>query len=129
MPCLPTATSLSRVSASRFCPFGLKLSRRAIEIYLSLPHGTTMMPTSAMTKSHLIRESGSDVLNDFISQVILLWVSTQVQERWTSTGMLLCVRTFTVSLPRTIADIPRRPCEAMTMRSQPLPSAVSMIAA
>lgn len=52
-----------------------------------------------------------------------------VQERWTSTGMLLCVRTFTVSLPRTIADIPRRPCEAMTMRSQLLPSAVSMIAA
>ena len=48
--------------------------------------------------------------------------------RWTSTGILECVRTLTVSLPRTIAEMPWRPCEAMTIRSQPFDSAVSMIA-
>lgn len=39
--------------------------------------------------------------------------------RWTSTGALQWVRTFTVSLPRTIAEMPWRPCEAMAIRSQP----------
>ena len=48
--------------------------------------------------------------------------------RWTSTGILECVSTLTVSLPRTIAEMPWRPCEAMTIRSQPFDSAVSMIA-
>jgi len=48
--------------------------------------------------------------------------------RWTRTGILECVRTLTVSLPRTIAAMPRRPCEAITMRSQPFDSAVSIIA-
>jgi Histidine kinase-, DNA gyrase B-, and HSP90-like ATPase len=37
--------------------------------------------------------------------------------RWTSTGILQCVRTLIVSLPSTIADMPWRPCEAMTIRS------------
>ena len=49
-------------------------------------------------------------------------------QRWTSTGILQCVRTLTVSLPRTIAEMPWRPCEAMTIRSQPFDSAVSRIA-
>jgi hypothetical protein len=49
-------------------------------------------------------------------------------QRWTSTGILQWVRTLTVSLPRTIAEMPWRPCEAMTIRSQPFDSAVSMIA-
>ena len=49
-------------------------------------------------------------------------------QRWTSTGILPCVRTLTVSLPRTIAEMPWRPCEAMTIRSQPFNSAVSRIA-
>jgi hypothetical protein len=48
--------------------------------------------------------------------------------RWTSTGTLQCVRTLIVSLPRTIAEMPWRPCEAMTIRSQRFASAMSMIA-
>jgi hypothetical protein len=48
--------------------------------------------------------------------------------RWTSTGILQCVRTLTVSLPRTSAEMPCRPCEAITIRSQSFDSAVSMIA-
>ena len=48
--------------------------------------------------------------------------------RWTSTGILQCVRTLSVSLPRTIAEMPWRPCDAMTIRSQPFASAVSIIA-
>jgi hypothetical protein len=54
--------------------------------------------------------------------------SSIITHRWTSTGILECVSTLTVSLPRTIAAMPRRPCEAITMRSQPFDSAVSMIA-
>ena len=48
--------------------------------------------------------------------------------RWTSTGTLQWVRTLTVSLPSTIAEIPWRPCEAITIRSQTFDAAVSMIA-
>jgi hypothetical protein len=47
--------------------------------------------------------------------------------RTTSTGMALCVNTLTVSLPSRTAEIPRRPCEAMTMRSQPFWVAVSIM--
>jgi hypothetical protein len=47
--------------------------------------------------------------------------------RTTSTGMALCVNTLTVSLPSTTAEIPRRPCEAMTTRSQPFCVAVSIM--
>jgi hypothetical protein len=49
-------------------------------------------------------------------------------QRWTRTGILQCVSTLTVSLPSTSAEMPWRPCEAMTMRSQPFDPAVSMIA-
>src|SRR5262249_22358903 len=40
----------------------------------------------------------------------------------TRTGILVCVSTFVVTLPSTIAAIPLLPCEAMTMRSHPLRS-------
>ena len=40
---------------------------------------------------------------------------------------MLWVSTLTASLPSTIADIPRRPCEAITIKSHPLLTAVSMI--
>ena len=40
-------------------------------------------------------------------------------QRTTSTGSVLCVSTFCVSLPSSSALTPRRPCEAITMRSQP----------
>ena len=50
------------------------------------------------------------------------------RHRCTSTGILQWVRTLTVSLPSTIADMPWRPCEAMTIRSQSFDPAVSMIA-
>jgi hypothetical protein len=40
----------------------------------------------------------------------------------------VCVSTLVVTLPSTIAAIPLLPCEAMTMRSQPLCWAVSMMA-
>src|SRR5215471_18298276 len=46
----------------------------------------------------------------------------------TRTGICVCVSTLVVTLPSTIAAIPLLPCEAMTMRSQPLCLAVSMIA-
>ena len=49
-------------------------------------------------------------------------------DRTTSTGMVLCVSTLTASLPSTIAEIPRRPCEAMTIRSHDFRAAVSMMA-
>ena len=49
-------------------------------------------------------------------------------QRTTSTGSVLCVSTFCVSLPSSSALTPRRPCEAITMRSQPCALAWSRIA-
>jgi len=49
-------------------------------------------------------------------------------QRYTSTGIFEWVRTLTVSLPRTTAETPRRPCEAITIKSHFLASAASMIA-
>ena len=49
-------------------------------------------------------------------------------QRYTSTGIFECVSTLTVSLPRTTAEIPRRPCEAITIKSHLLAEAASMIA-
>ena len=40
--------------------------------------------------------------------------------RTTSTGMLEWVNTFCVSLPSTTADTPRRPCDAITIKSHRL---------
>lgn len=51
------------------------------------------------------------------------------RHRQTSVGILLWVKTFTVSLPSTSAETPFRPWEAMTIRSQPRAIAVSIIAA
>jgi hypothetical protein len=51
-----------------------------------------------------------------------------VYYRCTSTGMLVCVSTFFVSLPISIAVKPRQPCDAITIKSQFLDVAVSMIA-
>jgi hypothetical protein len=48
--------------------------------------------------------------------------------RTTTTGVVLWVSTFTVSLPSTTAETPRRPCDAITIASHPLALAVSMIA-
>ena len=48
--------------------------------------------------------------------------------RYTSTGIVVCVRTFCVSLPSSMACIPRRPCEAIMIKSQPRATAVSMMA-
>jgi hypothetical protein len=36
----------------------------------------------------------------------------------TDAGIFECVNTLTVLLPRIIAETPRRPCEAMTIKSQ-----------
>src|SRR6516165_381540 len=49
-------------------------------------------------------------------------------QRYTSTGIVLWVSTLTVSLPSTMAETPRRPCEAMTIASHPCFFAVSIIA-
>jgi len=49
-------------------------------------------------------------------------------QRYTSTGIFECVSTLTVSLPRTTAEMPRRPCEAITIKSHLLAEAASMIA-
>jgi hypothetical protein len=46
----------------------------------------------------------------------------------TTTGMLVWVSTLLVTLPSSTAEMPLRPCEAMMMASQPLSSAVLMIA-
>ena len=48
--------------------------------------------------------------------------------RYTSTGVVECVSTFWVWLPSTTAAMPRRPCEAMAIRSQPRLAAASMMA-
>ena len=48
-------------------------------------------------------------------------------QRYTSTGILLWVRTLTVWLPKTTADIPLRPCDAIMIKSHPLFWAVSMM--
>jgi hypothetical protein len=48
-------------------------------------------------------------------------------QRYTSTGIFEWVSTLTVSLPRTTAETPRRPCEAITIKSHPLAEAASMI--
>lgn len=48
-------------------------------------------------------------------------------QRYTNTGVLQCVRTWMVSLPTSIPGIPRRPWEAMKIRSQPLVPAALMI--
>ena len=49
-------------------------------------------------------------------------------QRYTSTGIFECVSTLTVSLPRTTAETPRCPCEAITIKSHLLASAASIIA-
>lgn len=49
--------------------------------------------------------------------------------RHTSTGILLCVSTFVVSLPRSSPATPFRPCDAMQIKSHSRAAAVSMIAA
>lgn len=48
--------------------------------------------------------------------------------RYTSTGVVECASTFCVWLPSTTAAMPRRPCEAMAIRSQWRSRAVSMMA-
>lgn len=48
-------------------------------------------------------------------------------QRQTSTGILECVSTFNVWLPRTSAATPLLPCEPMTMRSHFFACAVSMM--
>ena len=55
------------------------------------------------------------------------WHGALDRQRKTRTGIPECVSTFTVSLPSTIAATPRRPCEAIMIRSQPCVWAVSMI--
>src|SRR5690606_23450941 len=54
-------------------------------------------------------------------------VHAQSSPRITSTGMLEWVRTFWVTLPTSRPLTPRRPCEAITIRSQPPFAAASMI--
>ena len=49
-------------------------------------------------------------------------------QRYTKTGVFVCVRTLFVTLPSTTADSPPRPCDAMTMRSQPLSEAAAIMA-
>ena len=49
-------------------------------------------------------------------------------QRYTSTGIVLWMRTLWVSLPNSSPRMPRRPWEAITMRSQPIWLAVLMIA-
>ena len=48
--------------------------------------------------------------------------------RTTTTGMVLWVSTFTVSLPSTIAETPRRPWDAIKIASHPVFIAVSIMA-
>ena len=52
----------------------------------------------------------------------------ELPQRYTSTGIFECVSTLTVSLPRTTADTPRRPCDAITIKSHFLAEAASIIA-
>ena len=49
-------------------------------------------------------------------------------QRYTKTGVFVCVRTLFVTLPSTTAESPPRPCDAMTMRSQSLSEAAAIMA-
>jgi inner membrane component-like transport protein len=49
-------------------------------------------------------------------------------QRYTKTGVFVCVRTLFVTLPSTIAESPPRPCDPMTMRSQRLSEAAAIMA-
>jgi len=49
-------------------------------------------------------------------------------QRYTKTGVFVCVRTLVVTLPSTTAASPPRPCDPMTMRSQPLSEAAAIMA-
>src|SRR5262245_23854577 len=49
-------------------------------------------------------------------------------QRYTKTGVFVCVSTLFVTLPSTTAASPPRPCDPMTMRSQPLSEAAAIMA-
>ena len=49
-------------------------------------------------------------------------------QRYTKTGIFVCVRTLFVTLPSTTADSPPRPCDVMAIRSQPLSEAAAIMA-
>src|SRR5262249_26840577 len=58
----------------------------------------------------------------------VVFTSRAPVQRYTRTGVFVCVRTLFVTLPSTIADSPPRPCDPMTMRSQPLSEAAAIMA-
>ncbi len=66
----------------------------------------------------ILRHCGVEVgKRDFLGEIPMKMSranrkSAHAAQRWTSTEILQCVRTLTVSLPRTRVEMPWRPCEA-----------------
>jgi hypothetical protein len=82
-------------------------------------------PLSRRTLRTLMPAAASRGASDQQHQIV---GAGPAHHRWTNTGVLECVSTFIVSLPKSTAEMPWRPWEAMTIRSQPFDAAVSMIA-
>jgi hypothetical protein len=90
-------------------------------------------PKKCLTRADIVREAIYRQLRKGSHRLLIvsdpfLQLRRAPNQRCTSTGIPECVSTFTVTLPKTMPEIPRRPCEAMTTRSQPFDLAVSMMA-
>jgi hypothetical protein len=89
-------------------------------LFLSLIQGNSVATHVRKSKLSNSQDRRSPTQKDALS-------AEEHPQRYTSTGISECVSTLTVSLPRTTAETPRRPCEAITIKSHPLAEAASMI--
>src|SRR5262249_38277877 len=101
----------SRTLLDRECPHQVLSCRRGTQWHRCLcgPFGEMLIGTTSL---------GGAVV--FTSRARI--------QRYTKTGVFVCVRTLFVTLPSTTAESPLRPCDDMTMRSQPLSEAVAIMA-
>jgi len=101
----------SRTLLDRECPHQVLRCRRGTQWHRCLcgPFGEMLIGTTSL---------GGAVV--FTSRARI--------QRYTKTGVFVCVRTLFVTLPSTTAESPLRPCDDMTMRSQPLSEAVAIMA-
>ncbi len=89
-------------------------------LFLSLIRGNSAAAQVRKSKLSNSQDGRSPTQKDALS-------AEEHPQRYTSTGIFECVSTLTVSLPSTTAETPRRPCEAITIKSHPRAKAASMI--
>src|SRR5215831_19390814 len=110
-----------RVLAERTIPRrSSRLSYSAAQSGPRRANARRSMLAAAATTTHWQGNSAVTVLTEYDAQ--------KQRQRYTSTGIFECVSTLTVSLPRTTAETPRRPCDAITIKSHFLASVASIIA-